>query len=459
MSYRQLFYLLNAALLICFVVAFGMDYNAEWKGYQKKYYKMAAEAAEKNAAATTDPEKKKLFDLEAKKFRNAPMEIKQIISKDLGKVDRCITCHVGMDEYTNPTMKNEFTQHPYKAHPNVDVLTKNHPFTKYGCTICHQGQGLATTMKDAHGKVHNWEHPMLEGKRVQASCARCHQNFEKLPGAEVAAKGKELFYAHGCQGCHSINTVGGVVSVDLGDINDKPLERIAGFNFSRIKDKDGKNLPEEEWTLQNWVLGHLQNDPMRVTPNDPLAKINPEPVAPSGMPNFTEEDATGKRELSNEDAEAITTWLVSHTAEQLPYKYMVAQAPAPEPKFASPTAHGKFVFEKYGCAGCHGLHGTKGRRNFNALGKDQDASAADQAEEMAKGREPTLVDVVGTYTHEELVKKIANGVPASAINKFKADGPTTPLYMPAWKDKIKPQELDDLATWLLSIAKKDTSGF
>ena len=78
---------------------------------------------------------------------------------------------------------------------------------------------------------------------------------------------------------------------------------------------------------------------------------------------------------------------------------------------------------------------------------------------MAKGREPTLVDVVGTYTHEELVKKIANGVPATAINRFKADGPMTPLYMPAWKDKIKPQELDDLATYLLSIAKKDTTGF
>jgi mono/diheme cytochrome c family protein len=459
MNYRFWFYTLNAALLICFAIAFGQDYNAEWKHYQRQYYKMAADSAQKKADAETDPEKKKLLQAEVVKWKHQPLEIKQVIAKDLGTVDRCITCHVGMDPYTNPTMKNDFKDHPYAAHPKVDILDKNHPFTKYGCTVCHQGQGLATTTKDAHGKVHNWERPMFEGKRVQASCARCHQNFEKLPGAEVAAKGKQLFYQHGCQGCHSINTVGGVVSVDLGDINDKPLERILGSNFAHVIGKDGKPLPEEEWTLQNWVLGHLTNDPMKVTPNDPLAQMNAEPVAPSGMPNFTEEDATGKRELSVDDAEAITTWLLSHTAEQLPYKYMVTAPEKPEPKFASAAEHGKFVFEKYGCAGCHGLHGTKGRRNFNAMGKDQDPNAPDQVAEMAKGREPTLVDTVGTYTHEELVKKIAGGVPASAINRFKADGPVTPLYMPAWKDKIKPQELDDLATWLLTIAKKDESGF
>ena len=378
MSYRSLFYALNAALLVAFGAAYWLDYNAEWKHYQKEYYRLTSESLKKQATSETDPAKKKDLLAQADKIAHAPLEIKQIINKDLGKVDRCITCHVGMDQYTNPTMKNDLAQNPYKAHPNVDVLDKNHPFSKYGCTICHQGQGLATTVTDAHGKVHNWERPLLEGKRVQASCARCHQNFEHLPGAEVAAKGKQLFYQHGCQGCHAINTVGGVVSVDLGDINDKPLESIVAANFARVHGKDGKLLTEEDWTIQNWILGHLINDPMSVTPNDPLGKLNPEPVAPTGMQNFTEPDATGKRELSVDDAEAIATWLLSHTAEQLPYNYMVT-APAPaEPRFADATAHGKFVFEKYGCAGCHGLHGTKGRRNFNALGPGQDPNAPDQ---------------------------------------------------------------------------------
>jgi len=76
-----------------------------------------------------------------------------------------------------------------------------------------------------------------------------------------------------------------------------------------------------------------------------------------------------------------------------------------------------------------------------------------------KGREPTLVDTVGTYTHDELVKKISGGVPASAINRFSAAGPVTPLYMPTWKDKIKPEEINDLASYLMTIAKKQDVGF
>jgi mono/diheme cytochrome c family protein len=454
MSYRTLFYVLNFAVLGAFAWAFAKDYTPEWKKYQRTYYKMAAEAAEKKAAAAKNEDEKKLFKLEADKMRHAPLEVKQIISKDLGRYDRCITCHVGMDEYTNPTMTNDFKEHPYKAHPKIDVLAKNHPFQKYGCTVCHQGQGLATTVKDAHGKVHNWEHPMYEGKMVQASCARCHQNFETLPGAEVAAAGKKAFYTHGCQGCHSIKGQGGIISVDLGDIADKPLERIAGYNFAHVK-KDGKFLDEEDWNIANWILGHLTNDPMMVTPNDPLAKFNAEPIAPSGMPNFTEPAADGKQELTKDDAESIATWLLSQTAEPLPHTYFVAQAAKPEPKFSDPIAHGKFVFEKYGCAGCHGLHGTKGRRNYNALGPGQENPQND----MDKGREPTLVDTVGTYTHEELIAKISNGVPQTAINKFNPNGPTPPLYMPSWKDKIKKDELDHLATYLLSIAKKQDVGF
>jgi mono/diheme cytochrome c family protein len=145
---------------------------------------------------------------------------------------------------------------------------------------------------------------------------------------------------------------------------------------------------------------------------------------------------------------------------KIPREYYVSGPAASEPKLAG-AAHGKFVFEKYGCAGCHGLHGSKGRRNFNAKGAGQEMETAKQDEwgDMDKGREPTLVDVVGTYTHEELVKKISNGVKSVDIVKFNPSGPTPPLYMPTWKDKISPAELDDLAAYLMSIAKKQDVGF
>ncbi|MBI4370857.1 MAG: c-type cytochrome [Elusimicrobia bacterium] len=458
MGYRKLFYASNALLLAGFAWAFLKDHNAEWKPYQSNFNRMTAGELDKRAAAEPDPQKAAALRVQAADWRRRPLEIKQIIVGGLDRYDRCITCHAGMDEYSNPTLKTPFAENPYKGHPKIDeALAKAHPFTKFGCTVCHQGQGLATTAEAAHGWVKHWERPMLKGTHIQASCVKCHGDFETLRGAEAAALGKKVFERQGCQGCHAINGVGGAVSVDLGDIADKPLERIAGYNFKRVR-IDGKELPEESWNIQNWILGHLTNDPAEVTPNDPMARYNAEPIAPSAMPDF-------RQEISRREADAVTAYLSGLTKEELiPSRWYVPGPRPREPRFADAAAHGRYVFRKYGCQGCHGLDAKVGRRRFNALGPGQNKLADGATEEalmaeMEKGLEPTLPDVVGTYTHEELVKKIENGVPLAAMDLFHPKGPVPAMYMPPWKDKISKAELDDLSTWLLSIAKKDDSGF
>ncbi|MBI4060631.1 MAG: c-type cytochrome [Elusimicrobia bacterium] len=450
MSYRKAFIVSNALMLAAFVWAFAKDFNAEWRPYQKKYYQLAADALEK----------KGLKD-EARRMRRSPVEIKQIIAGDLGRFDRCVTCHVGMDEYVNPTLKNDFAENPYKSHPKVDAaLVKAHPFTKFGCTSCHSGQGLATSVDAAHGWVKHWEKPMLKGVHIQGSCVKCHGNFETLKGAEAAALGKKAFNRQGCQGCHMINGFGGTTSVPLDDIADKPFERIAGYNFKRVQ-IDGKELRDEHhdshWNIQNWILGHLLNDPAEVTPNDPFAHLNAEPIPPSGMPDF-------RGEISRSEADAIVAYLSGMTKEEVvPYRYHVPAPPAREPRLSG-TARGRYVFAKYGCQGCHGLDAKQGRRRFNAAGDgqkeyDDTLPEAEQFAQMNLGAEPTLPNLVGTYTHEELVKKIQNGVPAADAKKWSPKGPLPMVTMPSWKDKISKSELDDLAAWLLSIAKKDDSGF
>lgn len=461
MNYRKAFIVSNALLLAAFVWALTKDFLAPWRPYQAKYYQMAADSLEKQAAAEGDAKKADALKAEARKMRHSPMEIKQIISVDLGRFDRCVTCHVGMDEYTNPTLRNDFKENPYKAHPKVDAaLVKAHPFTKFGCTSCHSGQGLATTAEGAHGWIKHWEKPMLKGVTIQGSCVKCHGNFETLKGAEAAAQGRKLFSQHGCQGCHSINGWGGVISVDLGDIADKPFERIAGYNFKRVK-IDGKELPDEHhnsaWNIQNWIRGHLVNDPVKVTPNDPFAHLNAEPIPPSGMADFT-------KEITASEADAIVAYLSGMTKEEvIPYRYHVPVPPVKEPQLSG-AAHGKFVFAKYGCQGCHGLEAKQGRRRFNGSSKaqkpyDEKMPEAEQYEQMNIGAEPTLPDLMGTYKHEELVKKIEAGVPAADAKKWSPKGPMPMVYMPSWRGKISKAELDDLATWLLSIAKKDDSGF
>jgi len=461
MSYRKAFIVSNALMLGAFIWAFAKDFNAEWRPYQKKYYQMAGDALDKKADAEKDQKKAEALRAEAKKMRRSPMEIKQIIANDLGRFDRCVTCHVGMDEYTNPSLVNDFKENPYKSHPKVDAaLVKAHPFTKFGCTSCHSGQGLATQVDAAHGWVKHWEKPMLKGVHIQGSCVKCHGNLDTLKGAEVAAQGKKLFSKHGCQGCHAVNGWGGVVSVELGDIADKPFERIAGYNFKKIR-FDGKELPNDhhhtEWNLQNWILAHLINDPAAVTPNDPFAHYNAEPIPPSGMPDFT-------KEISRAEADAITAYLSGQTKEEvIPHRYFVP-GPAPKDPGLSGAAHGKYVYSKYGCQGCHGIDAKEGRRRFNAAGEgqadyDEKMPEAEQLANMNLGAEPTLPKLVGTYTHAELVHKIEAGVPATEAKKWSPKGPMPMVYMPAWKGKISKRELDDLATWLKSIAVKDDSGF
>ena len=439
---RKLFLIGNILLLLIFVAAVVRDLSAPywpngWARAQITYRRMQADAE-------TSAEAKQAI------LARRP-EIKQILATDLGQIDRCTSCHQGMDSLATPTLQNAFTANPYKSHPG-DFFA-HHPVDKYGCVTCHGGQGLATTFlgaahtpKDEAQKAEwkkkygwkpteHWDRPMLAPPYLQASCAKCHGDFESLSGTEIAARGKDLMSRHGCLGCHQWRGVGGPISVDLADETaNKPLGRI---DFSHT------GLPPEEMNLLNWIRLHFLKDPWEITPGDPEAKFNSEPIAPSGMANFTAASAAYPDqgpELTEADATALTTYILSARSEMIPHEYYISGAKETafaDMHFSSSKEAGKWVFDRYGCAGCHGLNGKGGRRNFNYQGD---------------GLEPTLTKVVGNYTREELRKKIQIGVPI--VNKENEKGPTPPLYMPAWKDRISAPELDALMDYLFSIAEK-----
>jgi len=424
---KKLFIWGNVVLVILLAVVMAQDYWREWKPYQKAYRKMQA-AEEKTSA-------------EKRKILARPIQIKQILATDLKRVDRCITCHQGTDPLATPTLANTFSEHPFKSHPG-DFL-ENHPVEKFGCTVCHGGQGLATTFQGAahqpknvqqkaewkkkygwHREKH-WEEPMLASPYIQASCVKCHGNVKELSGTDVVLAGKSLFRKHGCIGCHQWEGEGGVISVDLSqETSNKPLSRI---DFSTA------GLDEDERTLLNWIRLHFVKDPWELVPGDPTGEYNTEPIAPSGMPDYSEE-------LSEDDATALTTHVLSARRDHIPHTYFVPgdrEPPFEKMWFPSRIAAGKWVYKKHGCAGCHGEGGVQGRRNYNYPG----------------GVEPTLTKMVGTYSRKELRLRLENGV--LAVDKDDPKGPTPPLYMPAWKDKIKGEEMEALLDYLLSIAEKD----
>ena len=127
----------------------------------------------------------------------------------LSRVDRCQSCHVGIDKRGFEDQPN-----PHKTHPQYDLLMTNHPPESFGCTSCHNGQGVATSSVDiAHGYVQFWEHPLLLGPKMEANCLSCHTDMQTVAMQNTTvgqhiARGEKLFMQLGCTGCHLVEGYG-----------------------------------------------------------------------------------------------------------------------------------------------------------------------------------------------------------------------------------------------------------
>ncbi len=160
---------------------------------------------------------------------NPNYKIKQIVLKDIPedvnfmkvpRVDRCTTCHLGID---NPDFKD--AAQPYRTHPNLELyMDKNspHPLDQFACTTCHGGRGRATDFiaaahtprneeqaaewKKKYGwhELEHWEHPILPLQYTEAGCFKCHQDQGFIKGAKKLNLGLALIERAGCYGCHNI---------------------------------------------------------------------------------------------------------------------------------------------------------------------------------------------------------------------------------------------------------------
>ena len=204
----QFFFALSLIALALMLAAVWQAGTPAWKTYQREFHRLEA-AGEPNAAAKSD-------------VLNAALVIRQDLLPGLQRVDRCTTCHLGVED---PTMKN--APQPFTFHPNLAP----HVPAKFGCTVCHGGQGLATDKQNAHGKVPFWQEPLLPKEYIRASCGRCHKEGE-VPGVPELTEGRRLFETQGCRGCHKLNGVGGTIGPDLTEEGaSPPLPRVARAAF------------------------------------------------------------------------------------------------------------------------------------------------------------------------------------------------------------------------------------
>jgi cytochrome c2 len=277
---------------------------------------------------------------------NPSLKINQIMPSSLyddviftqtPKVDRCTTCHLGIDQKGFETAPQPFTTHP---EPELYVQGA-HAIDKVGCTVCHQGRGRGTTFVTAahspttreqekawgrytgteqYRPMKHWDQPMLARGATQSQCVKCHRGVVEVPKAHRLNAGIELVERYGCYGCHKIKGFEDrrKVGPDLGKIASKTNEE---FIFRWIKEPRG--------------------------------------LRPTRMPQFWDVRIGETPELlrrNDVEANAAVAYLMEKSAKQA--------YPKPPP---GDLGSGRELFEKVGCLACHrvgeDLRGIEGLAN------------------------------------------------------------------------------------------------
>lgn len=170
-----IFALLSIALLVALAFAPARSHYTEWRAAQQRYNALARRAG------------------------SAPVEVavKQIWKPELGVVDRCGSCHLADGGAAPIAGEGLFADHPPIPHdPRA-----------FGCTVCHAGQGRATSVETAHGHVRHWDEPLLGHAWVEAGCGTCHSNLP-IPPARLVERGRAVVAERGCLECHGANRSG-----------------------------------------------------------------------------------------------------------------------------------------------------------------------------------------------------------------------------------------------------------
>ncbi|MDJ0520574.1 MAG: c-type cytochrome [Planctomycetota bacterium] len=264
-------------LVVVSVAAFWRDAAPAWQDAQEQVRAIVAERLGPERAA------------------DVPAGLRQIWIEDLDRVDRCITCHATID--WGPELAD--APHPARSHPAIPWLDAKHPISEFGCTLCHGGQGTATTMAAAHGDVAFWEEPLLGSQRakgyglearelMEMACNRCHVHEAEVEGMPLLNDAKAFVKKKNCVRCHTIFGQGTTKAPDLSRLGEK---HPTAYTFPK-----GWKNPR---TALHWHIAHFR-EPFVLVP-DTL------------MPTFL---------LDGKQAEGLSLLVLSWRKQDLPARYV-----------------------------------------------------------------------------------------------------------------------------------------
>ena len=351
-------------------------------------------------------------DLPILDFLDPYYKINQVVVRDVKydvnfaevpKVDRCTSCHLGID---NPDFAD--APQPYTTHPNLDLYITSaspHPMDNFGCTSCHAGRGRGTSFvssthtpntpedkerwKEEYDweKMHHWLQPMLPTRYTQASCFKCHSNTSDLAGGEKLNLGLALVDRAGCNGCHH---------------NDNwPSQAKAGPDLRKINEK-----LDEDWVAK-WVK------------NPSHFRYN------TRMPAIFQQD--------NQKSPETTAYNNAEIAGITEYLFKGKEKDRGENinRYVGDAENGETLFNSIGCMGCHISESVP-----------ESAPAVNSYYNLTKLQGPNLIGLGSKVTSEWLYEWLMN--PQDYM-------PTT--RMPNLR--LSSQQAKDLTAYLLQHKNQD----
>jgi hypothetical protein len=404
-----------AVILFSGLYLYHENVTPEWRVHQLSYLEQIDKEIGANSLDTLDS-----FSFST--------ELKQIWLPQMNRVDRCISCHVVIED---PKFREK--TNPLQAHPREYLNT--HDPEKYGCTICHDGQGRAVNFKDAAADDPDtfWNKPLLRKPFIEANCYRCHVDL--LNQTPVYNHGKQKLETSGCLGCHKRDGKGGFLGPEFRGIGDAS---------THIK------FPDQAFSPQ--ILSQMNH-------NQNLAFIY-EAVR---FPRVQEETMMFDFKLSHEDALALTVYLKSLAA------YQGTRRIPEKPVYPTPILKkGEKTFKLY-CTACHGVNGRGGIKNPNYVDtyipklntlselmflqkkakRDEVILLLAEFDDLLEaGSQPDIPDFFKVVAKYMSVKNIIiNGRTAERTNP---KGPA-PLSMPTWKKSLSEKDCSSVIAYLISI--------
>ena len=245
------------------------------------------------------------------KGETTPPRVRQHVVPALDAIDRCATCHAGIED---DSLVDADLPAVLAPHPDLDGLLGDHPTERFGCVSCHRGLGPALTAEQAHGhEGGHWPDPMLPGVYVQSGCLACHLDDEELTGAPLLSRGRALFVELGCDDCH--------LAIDDSGGSQSPHQRGPSLRHVGSKLRPGA-------LVQQIRLPEQRRADFRM---------------PRFWPGADDDPAMAERQ--DTESLAIAAFLV---AASEPWGDGISPA-------AGDAAAGERLFDRLGCRGCHVL--------------------------------------------------------------------------------------------------------